>query len=407
MTNASDLQLPHLPLTDPAFAADPLPFIESARKQHPWLAISDMGYVVHEYQAIRDLSFMDAKFNPSLDAITELMGAKGTRWGDFMNNLMLAKDPPEHTRLRSSVASSFTPRTANGLRPVMREVVSDLLDEWAPKGRFDFAEFASHFPIRVMFGLIGAPLDSLPGIRHSLEMQGLSASADKSLLPALEEAYEVLWNFVDTLILERQRRGGNGDDVLTRLIAAHASGGLSHEELRTMLIFLFAAGYDTSKNMLTLIMHVMLRHPDDWARCGEDRPFCDAVVEEAFRYHSVSNIYRTAKEAIVYRDVTIPAGSILIMTLTLAGRDPKAFKDADAFRPLRTDPNRHVAFGRGIHMCLGQHLARAQIQEGVHLIARRLRDPRLAGEVTWRPFPGVWGIHTLPIEFSSTDGRSA
>src|ERR1700722_8746254 len=102
MRSASELQLPHLPLTDPAFAADPLPYIESARQQHPWLAVCDMGYVVHEYQAIRDLTLMDTKFNPSLDAIIELMGAKGTPWGDFMLNLMLAKDPPEHTRLRSS-----------------------------------------------------------------------------------------------------------------------------------------------------------------------------------------------------------------------------------------------------------------------------------------------------------------
>jgi cytochrome P450 len=403
MRSASELQLPHLPLSDPAFATDPLPYIESAREQHPWLAISDMGYVVHEYQAIRDLTLMDAKFNPSLDAIIDLMGAKGTPWGDFMLDLMLAKDPPEHTRLRNSVAPSFTPRTANRLRPLMRETVSALLDEWAPMGRFDFAEFASHFPIRVMFDLIGAPVDALPGIRRSLEMQGLSASADKSLLPALEDAYKVLWNFVDELVLARQRSGGGReDDALTRLMAAQAAGELSADELRTMLIFLFAAGYDTSKNMLTLIMHVMLNRPQAWARCAHDRPFCDSVVEEVFRYHSVSNIYRTSKEPILYRDVSIPAGSILILTLTLAGRDPRAFTDPDSFCPSRTDPNRHMAFGRGIHMCLGQHLARAQIQEGVHLIAQRLRNPRLVGEVTWRPFPGVWGIRTLPIEFSQS-----
>lgn len=401
MINATELKLPHLPITDPAFAADPLRYLEAARRQHPWLALSDMGYVVHEYQAIRDLTLMDAKFNPSLDAVTEIMGAKGTRWGDFMNSLMLAKDPPEHTRLRNSVAASFTPRNANRLRPLMRETVSALLDEWAPKGHFDFAEFAANFPIRVMFGLIGAPLEALPSIRQSLETQGLSASADKSLLPALEKAYEVLWNFVDGLVVARQRDGGGGDeDVLTRLIAAHTSGELNAEELRVMLIFLFAAGYDTSKNMLTLIMHLMLEHPQEWARCAEDRLFCDAVVEEVFRYNSVSNIYRTSKEPIEYRDVTIPAGSILILTLTLAGRDPHSFADPNSFMPGRTEPNRHLAFGRGIHMCLGQHLARAQIQEGVHLIAQRLRNPHLAGEITWRPFPGVWGIRTLPIEFS-------
>ena len=102
-----------------------------------------MGYVVHEYQAIRDLTMLDDRFNSSMDGLTEIMGAKNAPWGDFMNELMLAKDPPEHTRLRSSVALAFSPRNANRLRPIMRQVVSDLLDEWAPRGAFDFAEFAA------------------------------------------------------------------------------------------------------------------------------------------------------------------------------------------------------------------------------------------------------------------------
>jgi cytochrome P450 len=405
MQNLTDLDLPYLAIQDPSFAIDPIARIEAARRQHPWLARSDFGYIVHEYQAIRDLSYMDAKFNPSLDAVIEIMGAAHTPWGKFMLELMLAKDPPEHTRLRNSVAASFTPRTANRLRPLMREVVSSLLDEWAPKGRFDFAEFAAHFPVRVMFGLIGASTEALPGIRTALETQGLSASLDKSLLPALEDAYRVLWAFVDQLVLERQRSGGgDADEVLNRLIASRDAGQLNDAELRNMLIFLFAAGYDTSKNMLTLIMYVMLRHPQIWERCAVDKEFSDKVVDEVLRYHSVSNIYRSAREDIQYRDVVIPAGTILMMTLTVAGRDPAAFLNADDFDPERKDPNRHMAFGRGIHICLGQHVARAQLQEGLHLIAPRLRNPRLVGEVTWRPFPGVWGIRTLPLEFAGAGG---
>src|ERR1700757_3123213 len=141
-----------------------------------------------------------------MDGLTEIMGAKGTRWGDFMNNLMLAKDPPEHTRLRASVAGAFTPRVANRMRPVMRQVVSELLDEWAPRGTFDFAEFAAHFPIRVMFALIGADVAELPGLIHALELQGLSAQGDPAMLPELEWAYDVQLAFVDRLIVERERK---------------------------------------------------------------------------------------------------------------------------------------------------------------------------------------------------------
>jgi len=108
---------------------------------------------------------------------------------------------------------------------------------------------------------------------------------------------------------------------------------------------------------------------------------------------------RTVAEEFTYRDVTFPVGTNLQFILTLSGRDPAAFRDADTFDPERPPDNRHLAFGRGMHICLGQFLARAQIEEGLHLIAQRIRSPRQAGEVSWRPFVGVWGIRSLPIEF--------
>jgi cytochrome P450 len=403
----AELTLPQLALADPAFAADPMPYIEAARLQHPWLARCSFGYVVHEYGAIRDLSYMDDKFRPSMDTITAFMGAKGTPWGEFMDNLMLAKTGAEHKRLRMSVAASFTPKNINRYRSLMRERVSQLLDEWAPSGAFDFTEFAACFPITVMFGLMGAPLEALPGIRTSLETQGLSANLIRSLLPDLEAAYQVLWQFVHDLVVERQNKGGGEDeDLLNTLIAARAAGQLSDAELHNLLIFLFAAGYDTSKNMLTLIMHMMLKHPGYWVRCAEDRAFCDQVVEEMLRHTSVSSLYRMSTQDVAYRDVLFPMNTLLFMPLNLSGRDPVAFPDPMEFRPGRSSANRSMAFGRGVHMCLGQYLARAQIQEGIHLIAQRITKPRLAGEVTWRPFPGVWGIRSLPIAFEPGPRRS-
>lgn len=407
MPAASTLDLPFLPIQDPAFAVDPWPQLAAARRRHPWLAKFEVGYIVHEFQAMYELSYMDDKFRPSMDSLTDAMGARGTPWGDFMDNLMLAKTGEEHTRLRNSVAASFTPRNINRYREVMRKVVSELLDEWAPKRSFDFAQFAANFPITVMFALMGASTSALPGIRQSLETQGLSASLDSSLLPAMQSAYEVLWDFVHELIVERrQRGGGQPEDVLNTLIAAREVGQLDDEELHNLLIFLFAAGFDTSKNMLTLIMHTMIQHPDIWMRCAEDRPYCDKVVEEMLRYQSVSSLYRTATQDVTYRDVSFPSGSLLFFPLSTVGRDPGAFAKPEEFLPERTSTNRHMAFGRGKHMCLGQHLARAQIQEGIHLIAQRITKPRLAGEITWRPFPGVWGIRTLLIEFEPAPRRA-
>jgi cytochrome P450 len=245
---------------------------------------------------------------------------------------------------------------------------------------------------------MGTSVDKLPTIRSSLEVQGSSYSLEPERLPIIEESYQILWRFVDEVIAERGPNGGRGD-LLDDLIAAHTSGAIDEEELRIMLVFLFAAGYDTSKNLLTLTMHSMIGAPELWRRCAEDRAFCDKVVEEQLRLASPSNIYRLVTDEFEYRGVTFPKGAMLILPLTISGRDPEAFDAPMTFDPDRDDKERHLAFGRGMHICLGQYLARAQAEEGLHLIAQRIRNPRLVGDITWRPFPGVWGIKSLPIAF--------
>lgn len=400
MQSITDLALSHLAIEDSRFAVDPMPYIEAARRQHPWLATCAFGYVVHEYQAIKDLLYMDDKLRIATQAVVQTMGATGTPWGHFMMEMMIAKTGEEHARLRRSVQGAFTPVACNRHRPLMQATVSRLLDEWTPKGAFDFAEFAANFPIRVMCGIIGASPEVVPRLRRSLEMQGLSYSMDPTLLPEMEQAFDILWAFADELIVARKaERGRETRDLLDALLTAGAEDRLSEYELRNLLVFLFAAGYDTSKNMLTLIMHVMLRSPEQWERCAEDLEYCRKIVEETLRYHSSANVPRTVVEQFIYRDVLFPKDTFLFFPLTLAGRDPGAFPDPLVFDPERIHTNRHMAFGRGRHICLGMYLARAQLEEGVHLIAQRLTKPRLAGEVTWRPFPGVWGIRSLPIEF--------
>ena len=104
-------------------------------------------------------------------------------------------------------------------------------------------------------------------------------------------------------------------------------------------------------------------------------------------------------EEFIYEDIVFPKDMLLIIHAPYSGRDPSAFEDPTAILPERDRSNRHLAFGRGAHICLGQHLAKIQISEGIHLMARRIRNPRLAGELEWRPFLGVWGLETLPIEF--------
>lgn len=401
MQAITELSLPHLAMEEPAFAADPFPHFDAARAAHPWLANSNLGFVVTNYRAVRDLMAMEGSMRTPYDQMVDLMGARGTQWARFQEAHILSRAGPEHKRLRDVLAPAFTPRRANLHRPLMREVIARLLDEWAPKAAFDFEQFASWFPVTVMCRLIGAPPTAIPALRKSMEDLGLSVSMDPRFLPALEAATEVIDAFVLDLIATREKGWQDGDeaDLLDLLLQAKCDGGMSRRELADLLIFLIVAGFDTSKNVLTLAMHELVTRPEIYARCAEDLAFCGKVLDETMRFHSVTNTNRLVTTDIAYRDVAIPAGTLLWFPWAVAGRDGTTIADADSFDPDRRQDHPHLGFALGAHICLGQFIARAQLAEGLHLIAQRITQPRSSGPLGWRPFPGVWGIRGLPIEF--------
>lgn len=405
-TAIGELDLAMLPIETSAFAADPNPALVVARKQHPWLARFSHGYVIHSYRAQRDLLPRDDKLHIAIGRVVQIMNAENSPWGDFMRDMMIGMRGPDHARLRGAIAGFFKPRRVVAQTDRIRATIGALLDEWAPKGEFDFAEFSAKFPITVMFGLIGGNPADLPRIQHALETQGLSFSMDPTLLPDLEAGLQVMMAFTDELIVRRRASGETPDDLLQALIEAEDSRVLSPREVRELLFFLFGAGYDTSKNQLTLAVSMLLDRPDLWERCAADRSYCILAVEEAFRLASPSNVPRVVLEDIEYEGVSIPKGTHLIFLNNLATRDPVAVADPLTYDPERDQSNRHLAFGRGDHQCLGMHLARLQIEEGLHMIAQRLKNPQLAGEITWRRFPGVWGIESLPIRFEPALART-
>jgi cytochrome P450 len=183
------------------------------------------------------------------------------------------------------------------------------------------------------------------------------------------------------------------------LLQAQETGGLTDRELADLLILLLVAGFDTTKNQLALTMHELLRRPDIYRRCGEDFELSRKVVEESLRLHGVVSSARILNEDIVYRDVRLPRDAMVFLPVNMAARDPAAVERPDEFQPERPQRFAHLSFGLGAHICLGQFLARAQLEEGLHLIAQRLIEPQSPGPDGWRPFPGVWGLRGLPITF--------
>ena len=405
MQKGADLDLPFLDMGEDWFAANPYPEFARARDQHPWLARWPVGYVITDYQAIRDIFGMEAKMGMLYDDIVRLMDAQGTPWGDFQQRHMLSMSGPRHKHVRDVLAPSFTPRRANEHRELMRRTVEELLDEWAPKGAFDFEEFASHFPVRVMTRLIGASPSVIPRLRSAMEAIGRSANLDKRWLPAMQEGVVVMEGFVTELIAERRAnpRTREEPDLLDLLLEVRDRDELTEREFEDLLIFLFVAGYDTSKNMLGLTMAELLRQPEIYRRCGEDYDYARRVVEESFRCHSTVSSQRVLKEDLVYRDTLLEAGAIVWFPLSVALHDPRYAEDPDRFDPDRPRGLPHIGFGLGPHICLGQYIARFQIHEGMHQIAKRIRNPRSNGPTGWRTFPGAWGVESLPVEFDRED----
>lgn len=401
MESLADQDLFYLEMDDSAFGEDPAPHFARARSQHPWLAKCLHGYVVHSYAAIQDLLWMDDSMHIATEQIIAVMGAENSEWGRFQRENLFGITGAEHKRIRDLAAPAFTPRQANLNRGLMRNVISDLLDEWVPKGAFDFEEFASNFPVRVICSLAGAPASEVPRLRSSLEAIGLSHSMDRSLFLSMEAGIVLLSDFCREVIEERRSsvRPSEGRDLLDALLAATENGGLTDRELIDLMITLLVGGYDTSKNLLTLIMNELIKRPDVHRRCAESLEFCKQVVDEALRYRPISTTIRETTRDIDYRGICIPAGTTLIFALYSAAHDPEKFDDPDIFDPDRPQGARHMSFGRGIHMCLGQFIARAQVEEGLHLIAQRIRHPRTSGPQGWRPFFGASGIKGLPIEF--------
>ena len=394
--------LPVLPVESAAFAANPAPYLREAQGRHPWLARFSQGYVVHGHKAVCDLLADDENLHSGFGPVIDFYQARGTMWGRFMDEIIMARpgSSPEHKRLRVSIGKALTPRRAQEARAMVGRIVENLLDAWAPGGAFDFFEFASFIPVSAAFGLIGISTGSVPSIRGALENQLLSVTLDPKAKPLFMAGWDTMWKFADELVSEREAKGDfGGDKLLDALIAAKQAGQLDETELRFMLLTLIFGGYDTTRNQLTVTMKLAMEHPDIYARCARDLKYCGKVADEALRHTPTVSPFRRAARDFAYDGFRFREGDTLVIAIPLSGHDRTVFAEPDQFDPARPNANRHAGFGRGGHICVGQFLARVLMEETLHRVARRLRNPRVEGEIEWRAFLGAYGLKRLPIAF--------
>ncbi|MFB8141336.1 cytochrome P450 family protein [Streptomyces parvus] len=387
------------PTQDPRFFQDPYPTYAAMRSACPVQAVSSasgghLSYLVTGYAEARE-ALADARLSKDAAAFFAGKGSRRRLHPAVAHN-MLSSDPPEHTRLRKLVTKAFTTEAVAKLRPFIAKVTDNLLDRWNAGEPFDFMTgFAVPLPVIVICELLGVPEEDRPDIqRWSGE---LFATGRPDVIDA---ASHTLADYMADLIAAKRRHPGSS--LLDRLISARDSDDrLTEEELVSLAVLLVVAGHETTTSFLGNAALSLLKHPAELDRLRQDPDGIPAVLDELLRFDSpVSTAtFRYTTQTITLGGTAIPAGAPVLVALGAANRDPERFPSPD-----RPDAGReaagHLAFGHGIHRCVGAPLAKAEAEIALRAVLARFPGLRLAvppEQVQWRHARLVRGLASLPV----------
>jgi cytochrome P450 len=317
---------------------------------------------------------------------------------ELIGKYLLVSDPPQHTRLRGLITREFTARRVERLRPRIQQITDDLLDAMLPLGRADLVEsFAYPLPLTVICELLGVPEFDRAAFREMSTETVAPTSAENEY-----DAFVRLAAYLGELI-EDKRCSPPADDLLGALIRSADDDGdrLSPDELRGMAFILLIAGHETTVNLIGNAVRTLLAHPGQLAEVRADMSLVDAVVEETLRYDGpVENAtFRFAAEPLVIAGTPIGAGDSVLVGLAAADRDDSRCPAADRF-DIHRDTRGHLAFGHGIHYCLGAPLARLEARVALRTLLDRCPDLALDGPPgPWLPGMLIRGVRSLPVRW--------
>jgi cytochrome P450 len=327
--------------------------------------------------------------------------ARSARW-------LLFTDPPRHTRLRTLIARAFTPRAVASLEPRIRALSTSLLEPALARGELDLvADFAVPLPLMVIAEMLGAPVADLDHFRRwsdAVVSLALSVTGDAGAAQA-EQAFRDTTDEMQAYLaaLTRARRASPADDLLTRLVEVEVDGErLTDDELLGFFQLLLVAGHETTTNLIDNAILCFLDHPDELARVRADPTLLPGAIEEVLRHRSpVQAMFRMTRRDATIRGRTIPAGKLVLAMIGAANRDPLVFPDPARFDITRT-PNPHIAFGHGIHFCIGAALARLEARVALGDLLTRTRRIDHASDQPWTPRKAfhIHGPAHLPLRIS-------
>jgi cytochrome P450 len=396
---AQSFDLAHLP---PGFLDDPYPYYHALRRFDPVHRMPDGSLLLTRYADVVAV-YKDRRF--SSDKKIEFKPKFGDGWLYVHHTSSLVfNDPPLHTRVRRLIMGGLNPRALSVLEPKLVALVDRLLDAAAARGGMDVIEdFASAIPIQVIGDLLGVPqADRGPLRGWSLLILGaLEPVLTAEQLAAGNKAVADFRNYLIELVADRRRNLRDLDsDMLSRLIVGEADGErLTEEELLQNCIFLLNAGHETTTNLIGNGIAALLENPQELARLRADPTLIKSAVEEFLRYESSNQLgNRRAAEAVEIAGQSYPEGTLITLGIGAANRDPEEFPDPDRLDITRA-PNRHLAFGSGMHACAGMTLARLEGQLAIGRLLARFPKIERAGAFKRGGRARFRGFLSYPVTF--------
>ena len=401
----SDLTLPAIPVLMDQSRSDRLALLRDTAKDS-WLARNEIGYTVLTYESVMGI-LRDKRWHSATGLVAQMQGISDDAFLGRRRVSILNAEGEVHVRLRRLVAPAFSPRSADRLRPFMRDVVNSLIDPFASTGNAEVVrDICEPYPIPIICELLGAPKEDWKLFsRLASDVLRIFSGNLAEDMPIIVAAQQELEEYTKGLIAERRNKPA--DDLITDLIAAEESGDkLSTDELVMMVEAVIVGGTDTTRNQLGLALALFAEHPDQWEILRNNPDLAQRAVEEVMRYSgAVSGTIRFASEDIEYNGVLFPKGTFMSTSMSTGNYDSSVFPQPETFDITREPVGQpHLSLGAGIHYCLGASLARAELQESFVVLSQRLPNLALNGVVEYKPTGvGIFGPSSLPVSFSATN----
>jgi cytochrome P450 len=405
MLDAATIDIPEFDPADAGLTGDRFHGVLGALAASSWLARTATGYYLTLDRDAGEFFLRTKSATFPGQMIAETFGIGPGPLREEIDNNILHIDGDRHQRLRNVLNPFFTPRASQRRRATMRQLITDIASDVVATGSCEFVSaVAAPYPSQVIAAVMGAPLTDAPRLHewsHWMQSQfdGAALLNDRD---RIEAAVVEFYEWCDALIA--RRRSEPGDDLISLLIAAQdGPAQLTDIDLRNLVLDVIAGGVDTTHAQLAHALRLFAERPRQWAQLAERPALVGNAVEEVLRHEPVTPFgARILTADVTYRDVTFPAGSVILIGAVTGNRDgvdPPEFDIA-----VDRSNARLLTFGAGVHFCVGHNLARAELEEALLFLAPRMPGLRLGGDPVFGTVQGIYDLKSLPLAWDRTGG---